>query len=330
MARMKVARVEEFGEPEVIRYVDAERPEPGDGEVLIEVKSIGVNFADTVRRRNQYVVPQELPFIPGTEVAGIVAEVGSSVEGVSEGDRVVILLGAGAYAEYAVAPAETLIPVPDDLDFDAAAAIPLQGLTAYHVIRTSGALQPGESVLVHAAAGGVGALAVQMAKLLGSGEVIATASSREKLDFAESLGADVLINYTEDDWPDQVLEATGGDGVDVVLEMVGGDFLQKNLRCMAAWGRMVVFGAASGERGSIVPVDLMRRNHSVVGFYLPQLMSRPELFRPSLQEVLGWIRDGQLKLTIGACYPLEQAAAAHAALEGRRTTGKIVLNPENS
>ncbi|MGI9050303.1 MAG: quinone oxidoreductase family protein [Rubrobacteraceae bacterium] len=330
MAQMQVARVEEFGEPEVLRYADAERPTPGDGEVLIEVKSIGVNFADTMRRRNQYVLRQELPFIPGSEVAGVVVEVGNGVEGVGEGDRVVTLLGTGAYAEYAVAPAETLIPIPDGLDFDSAAAIPLQGLTAYHVIRTSGAMQPGESVLVHAAAGGVGALAVQMAKLLGSGMVIATASSKEKLDFAEKLGADVLINYTEDGWPDQVREATGGDGVDVVLEMVGGDFLEKNLRCMAAWGRMVVFGAASGERGSIVPVDLMRKNHSVVGFFLPQVMSRPELSGPSLQEILGWIRDGQLKLTIGACYPLSQAADAHEALEGRRTTGKIILNPENS
>ena len=330
MARIKVAKVEEFGEPEVLRYVDAERPEPGDGEVLIKVKSIGVNFADTMRRRNQYVLRQELPFIPGSEVAGVVVEVGSGVSDVEKGDRVVTLLGAGAYAEYAVAPAETLIPVPDDLDFDDAAAIPLQGLTAYHVIRTSGALQPGESVLVHAAAGGVGALAVQMAKLLGSGMVIATAGSQEKLDLAESLGADVLINYTEDDWPDQVLEATGGDGADIVLEMVGGDFLQKNLRCMAAWGRMVVFGAASGERGSIVPVDLMRKNHAVVGFFLPQVMSRPELFGPILQEILGWIQDGQLKLTIGASYPLSEAAKAHEDLEGRRTTGKIVLNPENS
>ena len=330
MARMKVAKVEEFGEPEVLRYTDAERPEPGDGEVLIEVKSIGVNFADTMRRRNQYVLPQELPFVPGSEVAGVVAEVGNGVEGVSEGDWVVTLLGTGAYAEYAVAPTETLIPVPDGMDFDEAAAIPLQGLTAYHIIKTSGALQPGESVLVHAAAGGVGALAVQMAKLLGSGTVIATASSQEKLDLASSLGADDLINYTEEDWPDQVRQATGGDGVDIVLEMVGGDFLEKNLRCMAAWGRMVVFGAASGERGSIVPVDLMRKNHSVIGFFLPQVMSRPELFGQSLQEILGWIQAGQLRLTVGAHYSLENAAEAHADLERRRTTGKIVLNPENS
>ena len=136
------------------------------------------------------------------------------------------------------------------------------------------------------------------------------------------------MNYTEDDWPEKVKEATGGQGADVILEMVGGEeFLQNNLRCLAAWGRMVVFGAASGERGTIVPVDLMRKNHSVVGFFLPQVMGRPDLYLPSLQEMLGWIQSGDLKITVGARYPLQDAAEAHANLEGRRTTGKIVLNP---
>jgi hypothetical protein len=191
MAQMKTIFVEEFGEPEVLRYTDAERPSPGEREALIEVRSAGVNYADTMRRRNQYVVSQDLPFVPGSEVAGTVAEVGEGVENVSVGDRAVTLLGTGGYAEYAVAPARNLIPIPEGLDFDQAAAIPLQGLTAYHCIKTSGSLKEGESVLVHAAAGGVGTLAVQMAKLLGAGKVIATASSEEKLDLARSLGADV-------------------------------------------------------------------------------------------------------------------------------------------
>lgn len=328
MAQMKAVVVEEFGEPEVLRYADVERPEPGEGQVQIEVHSVGVNYADTMRRRNQYVLRQELPFTPGSEVAGTVSAVGDGVDGVSVGDRVVTLVGTDGYAGYAVAASEALIPVPEGLDFDTAAAIPLQGLTAYHILKTSGAMQPKESVLVHAAAGGVGALAVQMAKLMDAGNVIATASTQEKLDFARSLGADVLINYAEEDWPDRVKEATDGQGADVILEMVGGEeFLQNNLRCLAAWGRMVVFGAASGERGTIAPVDLMRKNHSVVGFFLPQVMSRPDLYLQSLQEMLGWIRSGDLKITVGARYPLQNAAEAHADLEGRRTTGKIVLNP---
>jgi NADPH2:quinone reductase len=327
MAQMKAIRVEEFGEADVLQHVDVERPEPGEDEVLIEVRSAGVNYADTMRRRDQYVESQDLPFTPGSEVAGILAEVGSGVDEVSVGDRVVTLLGTGGYAEYAVAPAQSLIPLPEDLDFDRAAAIPLQGLTAYHCIKTSGALKEGESVLVHAAAGGVGTLSVQTAKLLGAGTVIATASSEEKLDLARSLGADALINYTEEGWPERVREATDGKGADIILEMVGADFPEKNLKCLNVFGRMVVFGAASRERGTILPVALMQRCQTVVGFYLPQIMRRPDLFVPSLKEVLAWISSGDLKLTICDTYPLKQAAQAHSELEGRTTTGKLLLNP---
>ncbi len=327
MVQMKAIRVEEFGEPEVLQHVDAECPSPGEGEVLVEVKSAGVNYADTMRRRDQYVESQDLPFTPGSEIAGTVAEVGDGVEDVNVGDQVVTLLGTGGYAEYVVAPARNLIPIPDELDFDEAAAIPLQGLTAYHVLETSGQLKEGESVLVHAAAGGVGYLAVQMAKLMGASPVIATASTQEKLDLAKDLGADVLINYTEEDWPEQVREATDGNGADIILEMVGGDFPQKNLQCLNVFGRMVVFGAASGDRGNLVPAELMKKNHVIAGFYLPNIMSRPKLFAPSLEKILGWISSGDLELTIGARYPLDQAQEAHDALEGRKTTGKIVLNP---
>ncbi|MGB3681170.1 MAG: NADPH:quinone oxidoreductase family protein [Rubrobacteraceae bacterium] len=330
MPQMKAMLVEEFGEPDVLRPGEVERPEPGEGEVLIEVRAAGVNYADTMRRRNQYLVRQELPFVPGSEVAGVVAGVGENVDDVSEGDRVVSLVGTGGYAEYAIAPAEAIIPLPEGLDFDEAAAIPLQGLTAYHIIKTSGALQEGESVLVHAAAGGVGTLAVQMAKLMGAGTVIATASSRTKLDLADSLGADVLIEYTDDDWPERVREETNGAGADIILEMVGGDFPEKNLRCLNVFGRMVVYGAASRDRGSLVPAELMKKCHSVVGFYLPQIMGRPDLFVPSLQEMLGWISSGNLQLVIGARYPMEEAGEAHRALEGRETTGKIILNPSHS
>jgi NADPH:quinone reductase len=327
MSRMKAIKVEEFGEPEVLQLGEVEKPSPDEGEVLVEVKSAGVNYADTMRRRNQYVERQELPFTPGSEIAGTVAEVGEGVEGVNTGDRIVTLLGTGGYAEYVVAPARNLIPLPEGMDFDDAAAIPLQGLTAYHVLETSGQLKEGESVVVHAAAGGVGLLAVQMAKLMSASSVIATASTQEKLDLARDLGADVLINYTEEDWPEKVREATEGNGADVILEMVGGDFPRKNLHCLNAFGRMVIYGAASGDRGSLVPAALMKKNHVVAGFYLPQIMSRPNLFGPSLEKILGWISSGDLKLTIGARYPLEQAQEAHEALEGRKTTGKIMLNP---
>src|SRR5919202_674622 len=295
MAQMKAIRVDEFGDSGVLKLIESERPSPGEGEVLIEVRAVGVNYADTMRRRNQYVVETTLPFVPGSEVSGIVAEIGPGVEDVGAGDRLVTLLGTGGYAEYAVVPARNLIPIPDGMDFDEAAAVPLQGLTAYHVLKTSGMLEEGESVLVHAAAGGVGTYAVQMAKLMGAGSIIATASTQEKLDLAKELGADVLINYTEEDWPEKVREATGGDGADVILEMVGGDLIQKNLECLAAFGRMVVYGSASGERGSLIPADLMLKNQVVAGFYLPQLMGgRPELVEPSLEKILDWLASGEL------------------------------------
>lgn len=327
MAQMKAIVAEGPGEPDVLRYVDVSRPAPRGWEVLIEVEAAGVNYADTMRRRDQYLTRQGFPFTPGSEVAGTVVEVGDDVENASEGDRVVTLLDSGGYADFAVAPAASLIPLPEGLGFEEAAAIPLQGLTAYHTIKTSGALKEGESVLVHAAAGGVGTLAVQIAKLLGAGRVIATASSPEKLDLARSLGADILIDYTEEDWPERVLEATEGEGADVILEMVGADFPEKNLRCLATFGRMVVFGAASGDRGHLLPAALMNGCQSVVGFWLVPILSRPDLFVPSLERTLGWIASGDLKLTIGARYPLERAAEAHADLEGRKTTGKLILKP---
>src|SRR5215216_4283355 len=187
MPRMKAVQVSEFGESDVLDLVEIEKPSPDEGEVLVEVKAAGVNYADTMRRRNEYLEETPLPFVPGSEVSGVVAEVGAGVDDVSEGDRVVTLLGIGGYAGYVAVPARNLIPIPEGMDFDEAAAIPLQGLTAYHVLKTSGMLEEGESVLVHAAAGGVGTYAVQMAKLMGASLVICTASTQEKLDHAKSL-----------------------------------------------------------------------------------------------------------------------------------------------
>jgi len=327
---MKAILVREFGGPEVLEHVEVERPEPGEGQVLVEVRSAGVNYADAMRRRNRYLAPQSLPFVPGSEVAGVVAEAGPGVEGVSVGERVAALVGEGGYAEYALVPASGLIPVPEGLGFDEAAAIPLQGLTAYLVLRDSARLAEGETVLVHAAAGGVGYLAVQMARLLGARRVVATASSPEKLEVARSLGADVLIDYTEEGWPERVREATGGRGADVILEMVGGDFPRKNLGCLAPSGRMVVYGSASGERSEVPLLELMRKQQTVSGFWLARYLSDPRLrgrTGKALREILSWLSSGRLRLNIGGRYPLAEAARAHADLEGRRTTGKLVLNP---
>jgi NADPH:quinone reductase len=324
---MKAVQLQEYGRPEVLKMVEIERPVPTGREVLVEIKAIGVNYADTARREGQYVVKTPLPFIPGAEIAGVVAAVGEKVTTVKPGTRVVTLIESGGYSEFALADERSLIPLPDQLDFQNAAALPLQGLSAYHVLKTMGRLEKGETVLVHAAAGGVGTLAVQLAKLFGAGKIIATASSAEKLELARQMGADVLVNYTESTWVEQVLEATGGKGVDVALEMVGGDVFNKTLKCLATFGRLVVFGAASGEQSKMYPSSLMARNQSVIGFFLPQIMRKPELLQPSLVELLTYLGEGKLKLTIGGVFPLEDAAVVHQLLQSRKTTGKLILEP---
>jgi NADPH:quinone reductase len=324
---MKAVQLKEYGGPEVLEMVEIEKPVPSGREVLIEIKAIGVNYADTARREGQYVVKTPLPFIPGAEIAGIVASVGDKVTSVKPGMRVVTLIESGGYSEFALADERSLIPIPEQLDYQNAVALPLQGLSAYHVLRTMGRLEKGESVLVHASAGGVGTLAVQLAKLFGAGKVIATASSSEKLELARQMGADVLINYSESNWVEQVLEATGGKGVDVALEMVGGDVFQKTLKCLATFGRLVVFGAASGEQSKMYPSSLMARNQSVIGFFLPQIMRKPELLQPSLVELLSYLGEGKLKLTIGGVFPLDEAANVHRLLQSRKTTGKLILEP---
>lgn len=324
---MKVIKFEEFGGPEVLKWSDAEKPQPRDGEVLIEVKSSGINYADTARREGQYVVPTALPYVPGSEVAGVIMETGSEARNFSKGQRVVALIEAGGYSQYVAVDERVLTPIPDNVDFDQAVALPLQGLSAYHILKTMGRLAPGETVLIHAAAGGVGAIAVQLAKIFGAGKIIATASTDEKLAHAKKMGATHVVNYSEDGWVEKVKEITEGKGVDVALEMVGGDVFNQTVKCLAPFGRLVIFGAASGQQATFNPGQLMRKNQSVIGFFLPQIMRNPELFQQSFKELLGYMASGQLTLTIGGSYPLEEAAQAHQMLQGRKTIGKLVLKP---
>lgn len=324
---MKVVKFEEYGGPEVLQYTESEQPKPKAHEVLIEVKAVGVNYADTARREGKYVVATELPYIPGSEAAGVVVETGAEVTRFKAGDRVVALIESAAYAEYAAIPEQVLTPVPEGVSFEEAVALPLQGLSAYHILKTMGRLEPGETVLIHAAAGGVGTIAVQLAKLFGAGKIIATASTEEKLFHAEKMGATHLVNYSEEGWVQRVKEITDGKGVDVALEMVGGSVFNETLKTLAPFGRLVIFGAASGEQAVFAPGQLMKRNQSVIGFFLPQIMRNQELFQKSFQELLEYMNNGQLKLTIGGAYPLEQAADVHKLLQSRKTIGKLVLKP---
>ncbi|WEZ07017.1 quinone oxidoreductase family protein [Priestia flexa] len=325
---MKAIQFKQYGSPDVLRVINLARPVPKKKDVLIKVEAIGVNYADTARREGAYVVDTPLPFIPGSEVAGEVVELGEEVEGIKVGMKVVTLLGshrATGYAEYTLADSRGLIPLPDGVDFKQAAALPLQGLTAYHILKTMGRIEKGETVVVHAAAGGVGTLAVQLAKKFGA-NVIATASSDEKLAIAKRLGADVLINYTEAGWQNKVMEETK-HGADVILEMVGGSIFYDSLHCLAPFGRLVFYGMASGQPVKFNPGRLMEKNQSVMGFFLPQMMAKPSLYQQSLQELLTYMKNGELELLIGGTYPLEDAAHVHRLLQGRKTTGKLILVP---
>jgi NADPH2:quinone reductase len=324
---MRAVQFDTYGPPDVLQVVEVPVPTLKPGHVLVQVKAAGVNFADTARRYGRYLAETPLPYIPGSEVAGVITEVSPEVAGFQPGDRVVALTESGCYAEYVTLHEKQLIRIPEGVGFEQAAAILLQGLTAYHILKTSGRMSPGETVLVHAAAGGVGTLAVQLAKLMGAGLVIATAGSPEKLELARSLGADVGINYREDNWADQVMDITGNKGVDVILEMVGGEIFKKSLRCLSTFGRLVVYGRAGGTETRFDPALLMQRSSSVIGFWLVHIMKNSALYRESVRELLGYLGEGALQVIIGETLPLAEAQKAHERLEGRQTTGKIVLLP---
>jgi NADPH2:quinone reductase len=325
---MKAIRFDKLGEPEVLRYEEAPDPAVPDDGVVIRVRAIGVNFADTRYRRGTYFVRPRFPAIPGMEAAGEVVAVGAAGAGFKVGDRVVAL-GMNAYAELMAAKAATVYAMPDGLDFATAAALPVQAITAHHCLGLAGRMARGEKVLVHAAAGGVGTLAVQLAKRKGAGMVVATASSDGKRAIARELGADVAVDYTQPEWGRAVKEATGGGGVDVILEMLGGaEALKQNLACLAPFGRLVVFGAASGDtKATLEPIALMAKNQSVVGYYLTPILQQRELCAPAFEECAQMAARGELRVVIGKRYPLAEAVEAHRAMEGRGTTGKVVLEP---
>ncbi|WP_455663287.1 quinone oxidoreductase family protein [Pradoshia sp.] len=327
---MKTIQFTEYGGPEVLKTIDMEKPKPGPTEVLIEIHAIGVNYADTARREGQYVVPTKLPFVPGAEIAGVVVEAGAEVTNINIGSRVVTLIESGGYAEYAAVDSRSVIMLKEEIDFKQAVSLPLQGLSAYHILKTMGGLSKDETVLVHAAAGGVGTLAVQLAKLFGARKVIATASTDEKLELAKSLGADVCINYTKEGWHQEVLDATEGRGVDVALEMAGGDVFKNTLKCLAIFGRIVIYGVASGEQAVMHPSSLMARNQSVIGFFLPQIMRKRELYQRSVRELFDYLEEGKLQVIIGDTYPLEEASKVHELMQSRKTSGKIILEVNHS
>ena len=327
---MKAIQVSEFGGPEVLKVVDLPHPIPGDGQVLVKVAAAGINFADLMSRAGTYPMGPKPPFVPGMEVAGTVETVGAGVAHLAPGARVFGFVPAfGGYAEYAVLPAERAIPLPDGIDFATATALLVQGLTAYFLLEVA-PLRHGESVLVNAAAGGVGSLAVQIARLKGAGTVVGTASTDEKRRFVtEDLGATVAVDYTQPGWAQAVKDANGGRGIDVFLDATG-DIAGEGFDALAEGGRYLFYGAQSG-RMSDVPGSrfgmMLGRNQSIIGYSLYRSVADPEQTVRALRELMGWVLSGQLKVTVADRFPLADADRAHGAIAARKTTGKVVLEP---
>lgn len=323
---MNVVRVPEFGDSDVLEVTDRETPDPGPGEVRIAVEAAGINFADVMQRRGHYPGGPEPTYVPGMEAAGTIDAVGDGVER-EVGQRVVAMTGRGGYADYAIADADSLFEVPESLSFEEAAGFPVQFLTAHSVLHEWGGLREGERVLVHAAAGGVGTAAVQLASAA-SAEVFGTASTDEKLELAERLGCDHPINYEETDFREVVDDETDGEGVDLVLDGVGGDTFSRSLDVLSHFGRVVAYGAASGEPGRVETTRLLFENVSVIGFHLGQALARdPQRVLQAVPELREMLASGNLEIVVGETFPLEDADEAHAAIENRETVGKVVLKP---
>lgn len=322
---MMAVRIHEHGEPEVLRHEAVPIPQPGRGEVLLKVATIGVNFLDTYYRTGLYSVT--LPFTPGSEAAGIAETVGPDVTGIQPGDRIAYATHPGAYAEYAIVPSWKVVPLPEAIDFNTAAAVLLQGMTAHYLTHSAYPLKRGETVLVHAAAGGTGQLLVQMAKRLGA-VVIGTVSTEEKGRLAREAGADEIILYTEEDFAEAVRRLTGGRGVDAVYDSVGKTTFEKSLNCLRPRGYLVLFGNAGGAPLPVDPLTLMAKGSL--------FLTRPTLvhYTASSEEILEraravftWIASGELRVRIAQTFPLARAAEAHRQLEGRRLAGKVLLMP---
>ena len=314
---MRCVQIEEFGGPEVLEVADLPKPEPGEGEVLIEVSRAGINFADTHQRENSYLARYEVPLVLGGEVAGTTPD----------GTRVVALVGSGGYAEYAVANEATVFPIPDGVDDGVALALIIQGLTAWHLFRTSAKLAEGESVVVISGAGGVGNLALQLARPFGAGRVIATASTEDKRAKTLELGADAAVDPAEEDLKGALIEANEGRPVDVVLEMSGGRVFEQAADSLAPFGRIVTYGIASREPNTVDTGRLMRKSRAVIGFWLMHCLGRRDMMEEPLADLFDRAARGELVPQLGNTYGMSEVRQAHEDLQGRRTSGKLLLDP---
>lgn len=319
---MRAIQIQQTGGPEVLELKELPVPQPGAGQVLVKIEACGVNFIDTYLREGRY--PAALPFTPGQEAAGVVVEPGEGVSGFKPGDRVAWNGTRGTYAEYACAPASDLLHVPNGMTTEQAAAVLLQGLTAHYLSHSTYAIQRGDTVLVHAGAGGVGLLLTQMAKRLGA-RVITTVSTQEKAELSRGAGADEVVLYTQESFVEAVKGFTGGEGLPVVYDSVGKTTFEDSLQCLRPRGLMALYGASSGAVPAMDPIRLMAGSLYLTRPTLKDYVRTREELERRANDVFGWVVDGELKVRIGARYKLEDAAQAHRDLSGRKTTGKVLL-----
>lgn len=325
---MKAVVVTALGPAEGLRLQDAPMPEPGPGQVRVRVAATTVNFADIQARRGSYHGSRPAPFIPGLEAAGTIDALGAGVRGLEVGQRVAVHADGGSYAEFTLASTVSTFPIPDSLDWDTAACFPSVGTTSFNLLMQAARMAPGDTVLIHAAAGGIGSTAVQLARTLGAGTIIGTVGSADKAKLILSLGADAAINYRVENVPERVKEITGGAGADVVLDGVGADTFEGSLAALAPFGRLVAFGQSSGPPPAAFFGQLYGDNKSIIGYSTGgHRRSRPEALRQPGNAALKLLIQGRWKPVIGARLPLAQAATAHRMIEDRESTGKVLLVP---
>lgn len=330
---MKAIQYDRFGGPEVLQYVDLLDPRPGPGDVLVRNAAIGVNYPDIRERLGIYNRPETqvggvlLPQVGGLAVAGTVIDAGPDTSRSLIGRQVVALTDKGAYAQLTTVREALCAVVEADADLVALAGLAAQASCAYLLLQASTTLRAGESLLVHGAAGGVGSLAIQIAKALGASPVIGTASTEQRREFVLGLGADAAIGYDDDHWPERVLDLTDGRGVDVLIESIGGEVFEQNFQALAPFGRYLLLGSTRGPGGPIAPRRLMTRSQALIGFYLPVFYQRPELIADALRFLAAGLANGQITAAIDDVLPLQSAAEAHRRLEQRQVSGTLALDP---
>jgi NADPH2:quinone reductase len=324
---MKAVIVREWCEPRGLIIDEVERPVPDNRQVLLKVHSAALNFPDLLLIAGKYQVKPPLPFTPGLEVAGTVEELGTGVEGLEKGQRVMASVSMGGFAEYVVAGASSVKPIPDAMNYDQAAAFPLVYQTSYFGVAYRGQLKAAENVLVHSAAGGVGLAAVQIAKALGAGKIIGTVGSDEKIDIILKHGVDVAVNYRKEDFVEVVKRETEGHGADLIYDPVGGELGERNTKCVAFEGRIVLIGFTSGKFSNFVSNHILIKNYSVVGLHWGSYRQHDPLkIERAWKELFELYAGGKLNPVIGGRYPMEKVAEAMEFLASRNATGKIVLH----